>query len=126
MKKCYAMIHVWLHDMDHNIDLNYRRKIRPMKDLMKRNQSICITTKFNNDTLQNSPGMIYRSYEHRITDLYIWTKLKCKHSKALDNFGSNRWITYENELLNAKYNLCWLGIWSVGFERCQPTFSKAM
>jgi hypothetical protein len=30
MKKCYATIHVWLHDMDHNIDLNYRRKIRPM------------------------------------------------------------------------------------------------
>jgi hypothetical protein len=29
MKKCYATIHVWLHDMDHNIDLNYRRKIRP-------------------------------------------------------------------------------------------------
>ena len=31
MKKCYATIHVWLHDMDHNIDLNYRRKIRPLK-----------------------------------------------------------------------------------------------
>ena len=31
MKKCYATIHVSLHDMDHNIDLNYRRKIRPMK-----------------------------------------------------------------------------------------------
>ena len=30
MKKCYAMIHVWLHDMDHNIDLNYCRKIRPI------------------------------------------------------------------------------------------------
>ena len=30
MKKCYATIYVWLHDMDHNIDLNYRRKIRPM------------------------------------------------------------------------------------------------
>ena len=30
MKKCYATIHVWLHDMDHNIDLNYRRKIRPV------------------------------------------------------------------------------------------------
>jgi hypothetical protein len=30
MKKCYAMIHVWLHDMDHNIDINYRRKIRPL------------------------------------------------------------------------------------------------
>ena len=30
MKKCYAMIHVLLHDMDHNIDLNYRRKIRPV------------------------------------------------------------------------------------------------
>ena len=30
MKKCYAMIHVSLHDMDHNIDLNYRRKIRPV------------------------------------------------------------------------------------------------
>ena len=29
MKKCYVMIHVWLHDMDHNMDLNYRRKIRP-------------------------------------------------------------------------------------------------
>ena len=28
MKKYYAMIHVWLHDMDHNIDLNYCRKIR--------------------------------------------------------------------------------------------------
>ena len=26
MKKCYATI----HDMDHNIDLNYRRKIRPL------------------------------------------------------------------------------------------------
>ena len=31
MKKCYATIHVWLHDMDHNIDLNYRRKIRPLQ-----------------------------------------------------------------------------------------------
>ena len=30
MKKCYATIYVWLHDMDHNIDLNYRRKIRPV------------------------------------------------------------------------------------------------
>ena len=30
MKKCYVTIHVWLHDMDHNIDLNYRRKIRPL------------------------------------------------------------------------------------------------
>ena len=30
MKKCYATIHVWLHDMDHNIDLNYRRKIHPV------------------------------------------------------------------------------------------------
>ena len=29
MKKCYVTIHVWLHDMDHNMDLNYRRKIRP-------------------------------------------------------------------------------------------------
>ena len=26
MKKCYSTIHVWLHDMDHNIDLNYCRK----------------------------------------------------------------------------------------------------
>ena len=41
-----------------------------MKDLMKRNQSICITTKFSNDMLQNSPGLIFRSYEHRINDLY--------------------------------------------------------
>ena len=31
MKKCYATIHVRLHDMDHNINLNYHRKIRPMK-----------------------------------------------------------------------------------------------
>ena len=30
MKKCYATIHVGLHDMDHNIDLNYCRKIRPV------------------------------------------------------------------------------------------------
>ena len=30
MKKCYVTIHVWLHDMDHNINLNYRRKIRPI------------------------------------------------------------------------------------------------
>ena len=30
MKKCYVTIHVWLHDMDHNMDLNYRRKIPPM------------------------------------------------------------------------------------------------
>ena len=30
MKKCYVTIHVWLHDMDHNIDLNYRRKIHPV------------------------------------------------------------------------------------------------
>ena len=30
MKKRYAMIHVWLHNMEHNIDLNYRRKIPPM------------------------------------------------------------------------------------------------
>ena len=35
MKKCYATIHVWLHDMDHNIDLNYRRKIRPMIHVIK-------------------------------------------------------------------------------------------
>ena len=41
-----------------------------MKDLMKNKQSICITTKFSNDTLQNSPGMIFRSYENRIIDLY--------------------------------------------------------
>ena len=30
MKKCYATIHVVLHDMEHNIDLNYCRKIRPL------------------------------------------------------------------------------------------------
>ena len=41
-----------------------------MKDLMKHNQSICITTRFTNDILQNSPGLIFRSYEHKITDLY--------------------------------------------------------
>ena len=29
MKKFYATIHVRLHDMDHNIDLNYRRKKIP-------------------------------------------------------------------------------------------------
>ena len=28
-KKRYVTIYVWLHDMDHNMDLNYRRKIRP-------------------------------------------------------------------------------------------------
>ena len=51
-------------------DLKDVESFELMKDLMKRNQSICITTKFSNDTLQNSPGMIFRSYEHRITDLY--------------------------------------------------------
>ena len=51
-------------------DLKDVESFELMKDLMKRNQSICITTKFNNDTLQNSPGMIFRSYEDRITDLY--------------------------------------------------------
>ena len=30
MKKTYVMIHVIKHDMDHNMDLNYRRKIRPL------------------------------------------------------------------------------------------------
>ena len=30
MKKTYVMIHVIKHDMDHNMDLNYRRKIRPI------------------------------------------------------------------------------------------------
>ena len=29
MKKTYVMIHVIKHDIDHNMDLNYRRKIRP-------------------------------------------------------------------------------------------------
>ena len=38
MKKCYVMIHVWLHDMNHNIDLNYRRKIRPELALEKLNK----------------------------------------------------------------------------------------
>ena len=51
-------------------DLKDVESFELMKDLMKHNQSICITTKFNNDTLQNSPGMIFRSYEDRITDLY--------------------------------------------------------
>ena len=30
MKKTNVMIHVIKHDMDHNMDLNYRRKIRPV------------------------------------------------------------------------------------------------
>ena len=29
-EKTYVMIHVIKHDMDHNMDLNDRRKIRPM------------------------------------------------------------------------------------------------
>ena len=37
---------------------------------MRDKQSICITTKFSNNTIQNSPGMIFKSYEHRIIDLY--------------------------------------------------------
>ena len=35
MKKTYVMIHVIKHDMDHNMDLNYRRKIHPMNQLDK-------------------------------------------------------------------------------------------
>ena len=34
-EKTYVMIHVIKHDMDHNMDLNYRRKIHPMNQLDK-------------------------------------------------------------------------------------------
>ena len=53
-----------------NDDLKNVELFNLMKDLMKHNQSICITTRFGNDTLQNSPGIIFRSYKDRITDLY--------------------------------------------------------
>ena len=41
-----------------------------MKDVMKLNQTICLTKNFSNNTFQHSPGMIFRSYELKITDLY--------------------------------------------------------
>ena len=44
MKKYYATIHVWLHDMDHNIDLIYRRKIRPVSCLLTTNKSMHFAT----------------------------------------------------------------------------------
>ena len=41
-----------------------------MKDVMKLNQTICLTKNFSNNTFQHSPGMIFRSYELKIDDLY--------------------------------------------------------
>ena len=41
-----------------------------MKDVMKLNQTICLTKNFSNNTFQHSPGMIFRSYELKIADLY--------------------------------------------------------
>ena len=41
-----------------------------MKDVMKLNQTICLTKNFSNNTFQHSPGMIFKSYELKIADLY--------------------------------------------------------
>jgi hypothetical protein len=41
-----------------------------MKDVMKLNQTICLTKNFSNNTFQHSPGMIFGSYELKIADLY--------------------------------------------------------
>ena len=41
-----------------------------MKDVMKLNQTICLTKNFSNNTFQHSPGVIFRSYELKIADLY--------------------------------------------------------
>jgi hypothetical protein len=51
-------------------DFKNRELFVLMKDVMRLNQTISLTTSFSNNTLHNSPGMIFRSYEQKIADLY--------------------------------------------------------
>jgi hypothetical protein len=51
-------------------DFKNRELFVLMKDVMRLNQTISFTTSFSNNTLHNSPGMIFRSYEQKIADLY--------------------------------------------------------
>ena len=66
MKKCYATIHVWLDDMDHNIDLNYRRKIRP---LWEKDEMVLI----------GSNNVWCRLFRTKFLIL-LWVKLEIKYS----------------------------------------------
>ena len=51
-------------------DFKNRELFVLMKDFMKLDQTICLTKNFSNNTFQHSPGMIFRSYELKIADLY--------------------------------------------------------
>ena len=51
-------------------DFKSRELFVLMKDVMRLNQTICLTTSFKNNTLPDSPGIIFISYEHKIADLH--------------------------------------------------------
>ena len=61
-------------------DFKSRELFVLMKDFMRLNQTICLTTSFKNNTLQDSPGIIFISYEHKIADLYGQTSSKNIHN----------------------------------------------
>ena len=79
MKKCYATIHVWLHDMDHNIDLNYRRKIRPMAGFAWFESKMCQIGLFDFWFFFGSRGLILKKkrtkFLHSTSMLVLLLKL---------------------------------------------------
>ena len=90
MKKCYATIHVWLHDMDLNIDLNYRRKIRPISDKM---------TTSDKDTLVIKRGLIKTHLDTQKAYITIFWA-----SEALYIIGFKN--IFDVFLINLKSSIC--------------------
>ena len=85
-------------------DFKNRELFVLMKDVMKLNQTICLTKNFSSETFQHSPGMIFRSYELNIADLY---------GKNCSAMIQKPWIIIGTVILQNLYNFIFLSVYQI-------------